>query len=182
MDKKKKNSKTPPVSGFLARFRGLLQACAVLLTNPHLPNLLKGQIYRGKGKTVCVPGLNCYSCPAATGACPIGAIQSVIGSSKFKFSYYVTGTLILLGVLLGRVVCGFLCPFGWFQELIHKIPLPRKKLSTKKLRPLRYLKYLILLLTVTLPLIFTNEVGMGNEAVICGLTPEKARNIKEFAA
>ncbi len=106
-DKKKGTSKAPPVSGFLARFRGLLQACAVLLTNPHLPNLWKGQIYRGKGKTVCVPGLNCYSCPAATGACPIGAIQSVIGSSKFKFSYYVTGTLILLGVLLGRFVCGF---------------------------------------------------------------------------
>lgn len=162
MDKKKKTSKAPPVSGFLARFRGFAQAFAVLLTNPHLPNLLKGQIYRGKGKTVCVPGLNCYSCPAATGACPIGAVQSVIGSSKFKFSYYVTGTLILLGVLLGRFVCGFLCPFGWFQELIHKIPLPKKKLSTKKLRPLRYLKYLILLLTVTLPLIFTNEVGMGN--------------------
>ena len=102
MDKKKGTSKAPPVSGFLARFRGLLQACAVLLTNPHLPNLFKGQIYRGKGKTFCVPGLNCYSCPAATGACPIGAIQSVIGSSKFKFSYYVTGTLILLGVLLGK--------------------------------------------------------------------------------
>ena len=172
MDKKKGNSKVPPVSGFLARFRGLLQACAVLLTNPHLPNLLKGQIYRGKGKTVCVPGLNCYSCPAATGACPIGAVQSVIGSSKFKFSYYVTGTLILLGVLLGRVVCGFLCPFGWFQELIHKIPLPRKKLSTKKLRPLRYLKYLILLLTVTLPLIFTNEVGMGNPFFCKYLCPQ----------
>ena len=172
MDKKKGTSKTPPVSGFLARFRGLLQACAVLLTNPHLPNLFKGQIYRGKGKTVCVPGLNCYSCPAATGACPIGAIQSVIGSSKFKFSYYVTGTLILLGVLLGRFVCGFLCPFGWFQELIHKIPLPRKKLSTKKLRPLRYLKYLILLLTVTLPLIFTNEVGLGDPFFCKYLCPQ----------
>ena len=170
--RRKEPRKTPPVSGFLARFRGLLQACAVLLTNPHLPNLFKGQIYRGKGKTVCVPGLNCYSCPAATGACPIGAIQSVIGSSKFKFSYYVTGTLILLGVLLGRFVCGFLCPFGWFQELIHKIPLPRKKLSTKKLRPLRYLKYLILLLTVTLPLIFTNEVGMGNPFFCKYLCPQ----------
>lgn len=67
----------------------------------------------GRGKTVCVPGLNCYSCPAASGACPIGSFQSVVGSSKFNFSYYVTGTLILLGVLLGRFVCGFLCPFGW---------------------------------------------------------------------
>ena len=172
MDKKKAKPKAPPVSGFLARFRGLLQACAALLTNPHLPNLLKGQIYRGKGKYVCVPGLNCYSCPAATGACPIGAIQSVIGSSKFRFSYYVTGTLILLGVLLGRFVCGFLCPFGWFQELLHKIPLPKKKPSTKKLKPLTYLKYLILLLTVTLPLIFVNEVGLGNPFFCKYLCPQ----------
>ncbi len=69
-------------------------------------------------------------------------------------------------------MCGFLCPFGWFQELIHKIPLPKKKLSTKKLRPLRYLKYLILLLTVTLPLIFTNEVGMGNPFFCKYLCPQ----------
>ncbi|MDD7661261.1 MAG: 4Fe-4S binding protein [Eubacteriales bacterium] len=129
-------------------------------------------MYRGKGKYVCVPGLNCYSCPAATGACPIGAIQSVIGSSKFRFSYYVTGTLILLGVLLGRFVCGFLCPFGWFQELLHKIPLPKKKPSTKKLKPLTYLKYLILLLTVTLPLIFVNEVGLGNPFFCKYLCPQ----------
>ena len=172
MDKKKKaKSKTPPVSGFLARFRGLLQACAVLLTNPHLPNLLKGKIYRGDAKYVCVPGLNCYSCPAATGACPIGAIQSVIGSSKFKFSYYVTGTLILLGVLLGRVVCGFLCPFGWFQELLHK--LPTKKLSTRRLRPLTYLKYAVLLvMVVLLPALAVNEVGMGDPFFCKYLCPQ----------
>ena len=172
MVSKKANRRASPVSGFLARFRGLAQVCAVLLTNPHLPNLWNGQIYRGKGKTVCVPGLNCYSCPAATGACPIGAIQSVIGSSKFKFSYYVTGTLILLGVLLGRTVCGFLCPFGWFQELLHRIPLPRKKLSTKRLKPLRYLKYLILLLTVTLPLLITDEVGLGDPFFCKYLCPQ----------
>lgn len=113
----------------MARFRGLIQAAATLVTNIHLPNFAKGGIYQGAGKTVCVPGLNCYSCPAASGACPIGSFQSVVGSSKFNFSYYVTGTLILLGVLLGRFVCGFLCPFGWLQELLHKIP--GKKFSTK---------------------------------------------------
>ena len=100
-------------SHVLARFRGFIQAAATLVTNIHLPNFAKGGIYQGAGKTVCVPGLNCYSCPAASGACPIGSFQSVVGSSKFNFSYYVTGTLILLGVLLGRFVCGFLCPFGW---------------------------------------------------------------------
>lgn len=145
----------------LSRFRGWIQAAATLLTNIHLPNFIKGGIYQGKGKAVCVPGLNCYSCPGAAGACPIGSFQAVVGSSKFRFSYYITGFLILLGVLLGRFICGFLCPFGWLQELLHKIPV--KKLSTKKLKPLTYLKYAILLLAVVLlPAIVVNDLGMGD--------------------
>ena len=145
----------------LSRFRGWIQAAATLLTNIHLPNFIKGGIYQGKGKAVCVPGLNCYSCPGAAGACPIGSFQAVVGSSKFRFSYYITGFLILLGVLLGRFICGFLCPFGWLQELLHKIP--GKKLSTKKLKPLTYLKYAILLLAVVLlPAIVVNDLGMGD--------------------
>ena len=145
----------------LSRFRGWIQAVATLLTNIHLPNFFKGGIYQGKGKAVCVPGLNCYSCPGAAGACPIGSFQAVVGSSKFRFSYYITGFLILLGVLLGRFICGFLCPFGWLQELLHKIP--GKKLSTKKLKPLTYLKYAILLLAVVLlPAIVVNDLGMGD--------------------
>lgn len=141
--------------------RGWIQAGATLLTNIHLPNFFRGGIYQGKGKSVCVPGLNCYSCPAASGACPIGSFQAVVGSSKFGFSYYITGFLILLGVLLGRFICGFLCPFGWLQELLHKIP--SKKLSTKKLKPLTYLKYIILLLAVVLlPALAVNDVGMGD--------------------
>ena len=144
----------------LARFRGWIQAAAALLTNIHLPNFLQGKLYQGGGKAVCVPGLNCYSCPGAAGACPIGAFQAVVGSSKFRFSYYITGILILLGVLLGRFICGFLCPFGWFQELLHKIPSP--KLSTKRLKPLRYVKYAVLLIMVVLlPVLVTNELGMG---------------------
>lgn len=146
---------------FLARFRGWIQAAATLLTNIHIPNLLKGKIYQGNVKTMCVPGLNCYSCPAATDACPIGAFQAVVGSSKFKFTYYITGFFILLGVLLGRFICGFLCPFGWFQDLLHKIP--GKKLSTAKLKPLRYLKYVILVVfVILLPAFVTNSLGMGD--------------------
>ena len=146
---------------FLARFRGWIQAAATLLTNILIPNLFKGKIYQGNVKTMCVPGLNCYSCPAATGACPIGAFQAVVGSSKFKFTYYITGFFILLGVLLGRFICGFLCPFGWFQDLLHKIP--GKKLSTAKLKPLRYLKYVILVVfVILLPAFVTNSLGMGD--------------------
>ena len=156
MDKRKKS-----LSGQTAGIRGWIQAAATLLTNIHIPNLFKGKIYHGNAKTVCVPGLNCYSCPAATGACPIGAFQAVVGSSSFKFSYYITGFFILLGVTLGRFICGFLCPFGWFQDLLHKIPT--KKFSTARLKPLRYLKYIILLVfVILLPMLITNSIGMGD--------------------
>ncbi len=159
------------VSHFFARFRGWMQAAATLLTNIHLPNFFKGALYRGDAKTVCVPGLNCYSCPAAAGACPIGSLQAVIGSSKFSFSYYIVGILILFGVLLGRFICGFLCPFGWFQELLHKIP--SKKLSTRKLKPLTYLKYIILLvMVILLPALAVNDVGMGDPFFCKYLCPQ----------
>ena len=101
----------------------------------------------------------------------MGAFQAVVGSSKFRFSYYITGILILFGVLLGRFICGFLCPFGWFQELLHKIPSP--KLSTKKLKPLRYLKYAVLLvMVVLLPLLAVNELGMGDPFFCKYLCPQ----------
>ena len=163
MDKKKLNP--------LARFRGFIQAGATLLTNIHLPNFAKGTLYQGSGKYVCVPGLNCYSCPGAAGACPVGAFQAVIGSSKFRFSYYITGILILFGVLLGRFICGFLCPFGWLQELLHHIPSP--KLSSERLKPLRYLKYAVLLvMVVLLPTVLVNELGMGDPIFCKYLCPQ----------
>lgn len=102
------------------KHRWKIQLGATLISNPFFLNFVQGKIFRGKLKGVCVPGLNCYSCPAAAASCPIGAIQAVIGSSKFQFAYYVVGLLLFIGVLLGRVVCGFLCPFGWLQELLHK--------------------------------------------------------------
>lgn len=52
LDKKKKTKKIC----FLARFRWLIQAAAVILTNIHLPNFFKGTLYQGKGKYACVPG------------------------------------------------------------------------------------------------------------------------------
>lgn len=141
--------------------RNTVQMFATAITNIHFPNFLKGTIYSGKLKKACVPGLNCYSCPGATGSCPIGSFQAVVGSSKFKFSYYITGILIFFGVMFGRFICGFLCPFGWFQDLLHKIPI--KKFSTKKLKILTYLKYLILLIMVILlPILIKNAAGIGS--------------------
>lgn len=141
--------------------RGLIQGLTTLLANSQLANFFKGTIYTGAGKKLCLPGLNCYSCPGAVGSCPIGAFQAVVGSSKFNFSYYITGLLIFFGVLVGRLICGFFCPFGFFQDLLHKIP--SKKFSTEKLKILRYLKYLILVFVVWIfGIVFANKLGIAS--------------------
>ena len=84
-----------------------------------------------------------------------------IGAPKYQVSYYILGILLFFGVLLGRAVCGFLCPFGWFQELLHKIPT--KKFTTWRLHWLTYLKYGILVLfVIVLPMTVVNEVGLAD--------------------
>ena len=133
--------------------RTLIQAVAALAQNAYIPGFLNGVIYQGKMKLLCVPGLNCYSCPGALGACPIGSLQAAFGR-KATGPSYVLGTLILFGVLLGRLVCGFLCPFGLIQDLLYKIPLPKIKLPRWLDRPLRYVKYVILILLVVLAVLW----------------------------
>jgi hypothetical protein len=88
-----------------------------ILTNSYAAGFVQGKIYAGPLKKFCVPGLSCYSCPGALGACPVGALQAVITSRQFDFSFYVAGFLVMVGALRGRFVCGWLCPFGWIQDL-----------------------------------------------------------------
>lgn len=130
-----------------------------VLTNSFLTGFVKGKIYNGPLKQFCLPGLNCYSCPGALGACPVGALQAVIGS-EHKITLYVSGFLIFVGAIFGRLICGWLCPFGLVQELLNKIPFPKKLKTFKGDKLLRCLKYVVLLLFVLiLPLFLLDDYG-----------------------
>lgn len=132
--------------------RRLIQLYAALLYNAHAKGFIRGSIYTGRGKLLCVPGLNCYSCPGAVGSCPLGALQNALASSGSRAPTYALGILLLFGLTLGRTICGYLCPVGLLQELLHKIPTP--KIGKSRLtRVLSGLKYVVLLLfVVVLPL------------------------------
>lgn len=141
--------------------RKLVQLAAFGFTNSHVGNIPGGKLYTGPWKQFCSPGLHCYSCPAASFACPIGALQAVSGSMNYDFSFYVTGFLLAVGVLLGRFACGWLCPFGLVQELLYRLPFRKRKL----LKGLRWGKYLVLAVFVLiLPVAATNYMGMGKPA------------------
>ena len=127
--------------------RRLIQLYSALLYNAHLKGFAEGRIYTGPLKNLCVPGLNCYSCPGAVASCPLGALQNAVAASADRPAFYVVGVLLLFSLLLGRVICGFLCPFGLLQELLHRIPT--KKVQKSPLtRGLSRLKYAVLLLFV----------------------------------
>ena len=133
--------------------RIIIQGIAALIQNANWKGFFEGKIYQGPIKRVCVPGLNCYSCPGALGSCPIGALQNSLSSYRFKIPYYVVGLLLFFGTLLGRLICGFLCPFGLLQDLLSYVPFPKKIKTFKGDRILRYLKYVVLIiLVIVLPI------------------------------
>lgn len=153
MDKKKRTNEWG---------RHRVQILWAFLSNSYLAGFAKGKIYQGKLKNLCVPGLNCYSCPGALGSCPVGAMQAVVGSWNFKLTFYVAGLLMFTGALTGRFVCGWLCPFGLIQDLLHKIPFPKKIGIFPGDRLLRKLKYVIFLVFVILmPMFVVDLLGQG---------------------
>ncbi|MGQ9497184.1 MAG: 4Fe-4S binding protein [Desulfotomaculales bacterium] len=137
--------------------RRLTQFTCALLANGYLPGFVNGVIYHGRLKYACVPFLNCYSCPGALGACPVGAFQAILAGPGHSMSLYVTGLLTTAGAAVGRAICGWLCPFGLLQELLarpraYRVRFPRALLA---------LKYVVLVLTVTLPAVWVGAGGVG---------------------
>ena len=134
--------------------RKVVQLYAALLYNANIKGFFNGRIYKGATKNACVPGLNCYSCPGAIGSCPLGSLQNALSASKTKTPAYVFGIIILFGLLLGRTICGWLCPVGLGQELLYKIKTPKAK-KNRVTRVLSYFKYVVLVaLVVIVPLYY----------------------------
>ena len=149
----------------MERLRLWIQALWVVLSNGFWGFPISGALYQGPLKVICAPGLNCYSCPAATTFCPIGSLQQLLmgvrmtlQAGQFYVGSYVIGCMGLLGSAFGRMICGWACPFGLLQDLLHRIPSPKYALP----RLLTWGKYLVLsLLVIILPLTVLDDFRMG---------------------
>ena len=140
--------------------RRLVQLYAALLYNANLKGFNDGHIYTGNLKAVCVPGFNCYSCPGAIASCPLGSLQNALNAAGHTAPWYVLGILALFGVILGRTICGWICPLGLIQELLHRIPTPKIRKS-RVTRILSYLKYILLaVFVIAIPLIWGVSKGL----------------------
>lgn len=146
--------------GKFAKLRPIVQILYTILTNGYVYGYMNGKIYKGSLKYACVPGLNCYSCPGAIGSCPIGALQAALNERNVQVPFAVLGFLFIFGSVFGRFVCGWLCPFGLLQELLHKLPVFRKRKKLPHHEVLKYGKYVVLF----------GLVLMGSSFIFTGLT------------
>ncbi|NLB73144.1 MAG: 4Fe-4S binding protein [Firmicutes bacterium] len=98
----------------------MVQLASLAFANSYVLSLLK---------SCPAPILNCHACPLAVMACPIGSLQHFIGQRRFPFA--LVGFFTVIGALVGRMACGWACPFGFLQDVLFKIRLGRKKLQEK---------------------------------------------------
>ena len=137
------------IKKWLPTKRKIMQLYFALLFNANIKGYITGaNVFQGNSKTMCVPGMNCYSCPGAVGACPLGSLQGAFTAGKSTL-FYVAGILLLYGLMFGRMICGWFCPFGLIQDLLHKIKTPKVKKSPVT-RLLSYLKYVLLVFFVVI--------------------------------
>jgi ferredoxin-type protein NapH len=119
------------------------QSASVLFLNAYFLRL----------RSICVPALNCHSCPAAVFACPIGVIVNF--ASLRIFPLIAIGILGLAGTIGGRIFCGWLCPFGFLQDGLYKIPSKKFSLPAR----VAHTKYLVLVAMVfAIPFLFPNSL------------------------
>ena len=145
-----------------SKIRLITQACFAALSNGYVKGFAGGRIFEGKSKFLCVPGLNCYSCTGALASCPIGSLQATLNAREYRISLYVAGLLVVFGTLLGRFVCGFLCPFGLVQDLLFKIPFVRKIRKLPGEKGLRWLRFIFLVIfVILLPMFVIDITGLG---------------------
>lgn len=97
------------------------------------------------------------------GICPFGGVEtlySLLTSGAFIQKTQMSAIILLLLVLVstlffGAIFCGWICPFGTFQEFIGKVgrklfPRAYNRVPRALDRPLRYLRYVMLVVIVVI--------------------------------
>jgi len=72
-------------------------------------------------------GSLCGLCPLSFGACPAGTVQRLAFMPEFPW-YWTLAAVLATGVVLGSLVCGWLCPVGFVQDLVNSLNLKQTTL------------------------------------------------------
>ncbi|MCX7015476.1 MAG: 4Fe-4S binding protein [Candidatus Sumerlaeota bacterium] len=143
----------------MERFRKTIQTLSLLALHSS---------WGPEAKWLCNPVLSCHSCALAWFACPVGVFVHYSGYHVFPF--FALGFVLLIGALVGRLLCGWVCPFGFVQDLLHKIAGPKFSLP----QWVSYGKYASLVLLVVL---FPYLWGEETQWSFCRFCPAAALQV-----
>jgi ferredoxin-type protein NapH len=134
------------------KFRWIIQLSFTIILNGYFYLIFTGEkLYQGVLKQFAVPVLNCYASPSAIFSCIAGSLQHF--SAIRVFPYYIFAIFILTGATVGRLFCGWVCPFGFVQDLLKR--LTKVKISLPSF--ISYFKYFFLIVGVLILPFFTGE-------------------------
>ncbi len=128
----------------------------------------------GRSVPSCV--YHCYYaggqvCPMASFSCPVGIVAQFCALGVAPF--LAVGVVVLVAALAGSLVCGWACPFGFLQDLLSRVPLPKLRIPGW----MSYGRYAVLaLLVIALPYVFgaTGTPYDEQSATICRWCPAGA--------
>lgn len=155
--------------------RKAVQFTAMLASNLHFSGWVTGGIFTGLSKMFFIPGIWCYSTPSSVLSCPAGSLQALLASPGVLAALSSgrpdalallapIGFIASVGLASGRLSCGWVCPFGLIQELLHKVPVPRLSIP-EGLRPLKY--WMLAAFVLLLPLLLRPYPGGPGDPWFC---------------
>lgn len=149
--------------GKIKRIRTLSQTASLIIINLGFLGIFF--------KHITGPVFNCYACPWASISCPIGLLQNFVMTGQVPT--YVLGTMGAVFVFVGSAFCGWVCPFGFFQDIIDFIKsIFKKKNKKQKKVPLRSKSKDISLITRFIVLIATLVLAIRFvDTIFCKLCP-----------
>jgi len=147
-------------------------------------NILGNQFPDG----ISFPVLACYFPNGRTVTCPLWQLQAYIfpfwnfprgyevlySTSGLEKIGIVIGSIALASVILGRFFCGWLCPFGLYQDLLTRVRKAAKRhhlsFSEKSNTALGQSRYIIIAVFLILSVIFGSYSIFGTQ-IIPGTIP-----------
>ncbi len=80
------------------------------------------------------------------------AIQLTLYNAVFP--WLAIASFLIVGIIIGKAMCGWICPFGFIQDLISFIKRKKMEVSLRTHESMIYVKYFILGITLFISLTF----------------------------
>jgi ferredoxin-type protein NapH len=116
------------------------------------------------------------------------------------FPWLAIASFLIVGILIGKSMCGWVCPFGFIQELVGFIRRKQTDLSTRTHEEMIYIKYFVLGITLFISVTYSvtrlyrvsasygNALGIFANAPFTALSPAETlfatlpREVQSFSS